>query len=211
MMNKQIKPSSARVLRNLPMRVPVCRRSANAFLRLTYVVAIGIAFAATLLSCSQPGGHSNGSIAPGETVGEFTLLTPGFLTDLVSPPYALNAIGWICTTDLNGSRVDVHGPIIHQGATQTINDWTYRKNTGLGQTMDTDTGTPLFRVIMTFTPAARVDGTNNRYEYSLQNLTSDLTGNLFRVSNPDNLFGTLSGPSGWSVREGTQNFIWEVP
>ena len=191
------------------MCVPASRRSANMFLRLTYVVVIAVMVAASLLSCAQPGGPSNGSIAPGNTVGGFTILTPGFLPDLVSPPYALNEIGWISATDPNGNRVDVHGPIIHQGAAITTNNWTYRRNTGLGDTTDTDTGTPLFRVTMTFTAAARVDGTNNRYEYSIQNLTSDLTANLFRVANPNNLPRTMSGPSGWSVRVGAQNFIWD--
>jgi hypothetical protein len=63
---------------------------------------------------------------------------------------------------------------------------------------------------MTFTPAAQVDGTNNRYEYSVENLTGDLTANLFRVSNPGNLPRSMSGPSGWSVRAGVQNFLWET-
>ena len=178
-------------------------------LRLACVAVIGVVVAAGFLSCSQPGGYSHGSIAPGDTVGGFTILTPGLLPDLVSPPYALNSIGWISTTDPSGYRVDVHGPIIHQGAAHTTNNWTYRKNTGLGDTTDTATGTPLFRVTMTFTPAAQVDGTNNRYEYSVENLTGDLTANLFRVSNPGNLSRSMSGPSGWSVRTGAQNFIWE--
>ncbi len=207
-MNKLIKSRSSGVLRNLAKRVSVSRSAAKVFPRLTYVAFVVVVAAASLLSCTLPEGSS--AITPGSTVGGFTVLTPGFLPDLVSPPYALNAIGWICTTDPNGNRVDVHGPIIHEGATQTTNNWTYRRNTGLGETTDTDTGTPLFRVIMTFTPAAQVDGTNNRYEYSVQNLTSDLTANLFRVANPDNLPRTMSGPSGWSVRSGAQNFIWEV-
>jgi hypothetical protein len=207
-MNKLIKSGSAGILRNLAMCVPVSRSTAKVFPRLTYVAVVVVVAAASLLSCSLPEGPS--SIAPGSTVGGFTVLTPGFLPDLVSPPYALNEIGWISTTDPNGNRVDVHGPIIHQGATQTTNNWTYRKNTGLGETTDTDTGTTLFRVTMTFTPAAQVDGTNNRYEYSVKNLTSDLTSNLFRVANPDNLPRTMSGPSGWSVRAGAQSFIWEA-
>jgi hypothetical protein len=208
-MNRPVRSDSTGVLRNHAMHVPMSHRSAYVFLRFTCVAVVCAVVAASLLSCSQPGGPSNGSIAPGDTVGGFTLLTPGFLPDLVSPPYALNEIGWISTTDPNGNRVDVHGPIIHQGAVHTTNDWTFRKDTGLGATTDTDTGTPLFRVTMTFTPAAQVDGKNNKYEYSVQNLTSDLTAKLFRVANPNNLPRTMSGPSGWSVRVGVQSFVWD--
>jgi len=170
------------------------------------IAAFAAVTAAIVFSCIPP---EDASIVPGETLDGFTILTPSLLPDLVSPPYALNEIGWIGTTDQSGSRVDVHGPIIHQGATQTMNDWTYRKNTGLGETTDIDTGTTLFRVTMTFTPAAQVDGINNRYTYTVQNLTNELTANLFRISNPNNVSRTMSGPPGWSTRA-VQNFIWET-
>jgi hypothetical protein len=66
------------------------------------------------------------------------------------------------------------------------------------------------RVTMTFTPAAAVDGTNNRYEYTVQNLTSNLTARLFRVANPGMLPRTLISPAGgWAERVDVQNFIWE--
>jgi hypothetical protein len=84
----------------------------------------------------------------------------------------------------------------------TVNDWTYRSDSG-------DAGTPLFQVTMTFTSAAELGGSENRYQYSVENLTNDLTAVLFRVSNPDNLSRTMNGPAGWNERLGAQNFIWE--
>ena len=84
----------------------------------------------------------------------------------------------------------------------SVNDWTYRDDIG-------DVGIPLFQVTMTFTPAADLGGTDNKYEYSVENLTDDLTARLFRVANPDNLTRTMSGPVGWNERIGSQNFVWE--
>ncbi|HEW78492.1 MAG TPA: hypothetical protein ENH34_00785 [Phycisphaerales bacterium] len=84
----------------------------------------------------------------------------------------------------------------------TVNDWTYRSDVG-------DVGIPLFQVTMTFTSAAELGGTDNMYEYSVENLTGDLTATLFRVANPDNLPRTMSGPVGWNERIGAQNFLWE--
>ena len=60
-----------------------------------------------------------------------------------------------------------------------------------------------------FTPAADLGGTDNKYEYSVENLTSDLTAEIFRVANPDDLSRTMSGPAGWSWRVGAQHFVWE--
>ena len=84
----------------------------------------------------------------------------------------------------------------------SVNDWTYRSdNPGA-----TDV---VFRVTMTFTPAADLPGTDNKYEYTVENLTDDLTATLFRVANPDDLSRIMTGPVGWSERLGVQNFLWE--
>jgi hypothetical protein len=84
----------------------------------------------------------------------------------------------------------------------SVNDWTYRSD-------DPAATDVVFRVTMTFTPAADLPGTDNKYEYSVENLTDDLTATLFRVANPDDLPRTMSGPAGWSERVGAQNFVWE--
>ena len=85
----------------------------------------------------------------------------------------------------------------------TVNNWSYIKGIG-------DTGTTLFEVTETFTSAAELGGTENLYEYSVRNLTSDLTATLFRVSNPDNLSRTMTGPTNWNERVGAPNFLWET-
>jgi hypothetical protein len=85
---------------------------------------------------------------------------------------------------------------------ETINDWTFRSDLG-------DVGVPLFQVTMLFTPAAELGGINNRYQYSVENLTSDLTATTFRVANPDDLTRTMSSPLGWYPRpDDVQNFVW---
>ncbi|KZZ73872.1 hypothetical protein A3765_12075 [Oleiphilus sp. HI0130] len=74
-----------------------------------------------------------------------------------------------------------------------------------------DDGSADFRVTEEFTSAAELGGTNNRYVYSIENLTNNLSASLFRMSNPDNDPRTsLSGPNSWSERVGAQNFIWET-
>ena len=84
----------------------------------------------------------------------------------------------------------------------SVNNWIDRS--------DDPTATDVaFQVTMTFTPAADLGGTDNKYEYVVENLTSDLTATLFRVANPDDLSRTMSGPVGWDARIGAQNFIWE--
>lgn len=84
----------------------------------------------------------------------------------------------------------------------TVNEWTYRSDDPCA----TDVA---FRVTMTFTPAADLGGINNTYEYSVENLTTDLTATLFRVANPDGLSGAASCPPGWRRRTGVKNFLWE--
>ncbi len=84
----------------------------------------------------------------------------------------------------------------------TVNDWTYRNDAP-------DDGTSLFRVTMTFTSAAELGGSDNRYEYSVENLTNDLTATLFRVHNPDDLSRTMTGPVSWTERVAAQNFLWD--
>ena len=74
-----------------------------------------------------------------------------------------------------------------------------------------DDGSADFRVTETFTTAAELGGADNRYEYSVENLTTDLSARLFRVANPDNIPRTsINGPSSWAERVGAQNFIWET-
>ncbi len=74
-----------------------------------------------------------------------------------------------------------------------------------------DDGSADFLVSETFTSAAESGGTDNLYEYSVTNLTSDLSASLFRMSNPDNdPRSSMSGPSSWGERVGAQNFIWET-
>ena len=85
----------------------------------------------------------------------------------------------------------------------TVNQWSYIDGIG-------DTGTTLFEVTETFTSAAELGGTENLYEYSVRNLTSDLSARLFRVDNPDNLSRTMTGPTNWNERLGAPNFIWET-
>ena len=83
----------------------------------------------------------------------------------------------------------------------SVNDFTYRD--------DNPTATDVvFRVTMTFTPAADIPAPDNKYEYTIENLTTDLTATLFRVANPDNLSKTMSGPSGW-VERVVPNCLWE--
>ena len=86
----------------------------------------------------------------------------------------------------------------------TYNDWSCVDGTG-------DVGVPLFRVTETYTSAAENDGVNHRYEYKVDNLTTDLTALLLRIGNPDNIDRTgISSPSDWSERVGAQNFLWET-
>ena len=74
-----------------------------------------------------------------------------------------------------------------------------------------DAGSTLFRVTETFTSAAELGGTENRYQYTVENLTVDLTASLFRVANPDNITDyVMTGPAGWDQRMGIQNFLWET-
>lgn len=74
-----------------------------------------------------------------------------------------------------------------------------------------DAGSTLFQVTETFTSAAELGGTQNRYEYTVENLTADLTASLFRVANPDNVTDyVMTGPTGWDQRLGIQNFLWET-
>ncbi len=87
--------------------------------------------------------------------------------------------------------------------TITTNDWSYIRNVG-------DTGTTLFRITETFTSAAELGGSDNLYEYSVENLSTNLSASLFRVANPDYLARTMSGPAGWNERGGAQNFLWET-
>lgn len=83
----------------------------------------------------------------------------------------------------------------------SVNDWTYIDNV--------DTGTTLFRVTETFTSAAELGGTENLYEYEVENL-SDYTASLFRVANPTGLSRTMNGPTDWDERSGAPNFVWET-
>ena len=83
----------------------------------------------------------------------------------------------------------------------SVNDWSYVGGVG-------DTGSTLFRVTETFTSAAELGGTDNLYEYSIDNLSTDYTASLFRVANPDNLSRTMVGPTSWAERTGAQNFVW---
>lgn len=74
-----------------------------------------------------------------------------------------------------------------------------------------DDGSADFRVTEVFTSAAELGGTDNRYVYSVTNLTSNLSAKLLRIANPNNDPRTsLSGPSSWAERVGSQNFIWEA-
>lgn len=74
-----------------------------------------------------------------------------------------------------------------------------------------DDGSADFRVTEVFTSAAELGGTNNRYIYSIENLTSNLSANLFRMSNPDPAPRTsMIGPSSWTERSSSTNFIWET-
>ena len=83
----------------------------------------------------------------------------------------------------------------------SVNDWSY-----IGSV---DTGTTLFRVTETFTTAAELGGSDNLYEYTIDNL-SNYTASLFRVANPDNLSRTMVGPTSWAERVGAPNFLWET-
>jgi len=84
----------------------------------------------------------------------------------------------------------------------SVNDWSYIKGVG-------DTSTTLFRVTETFTTAAELGGTDNLYQYTIENLSTDLTASLFRISNPGNLSRTMTGPTSWTERV-VQNFLWET-
>jgi hypothetical protein len=84
----------------------------------------------------------------------------------------------------------------------SVNEFKYRE--------DNPTSTDVvFVVTMTFTPAADLGGTDNKYEYTVENRSDDLVATLFRVANPDDLPGTMTVPSGWTERTGIQNFLWE--
>ena len=82
----------------------------------------------------------------------------------------------------------------------TVNDWTYRDDV-------VDVDIPVFQVMMTFTSASGPGGTENKYEYSVENLTNDLTAVIFRVANPDDVSRAMSGPAGWGERVGAQYFV----
>ncbi|MFT5446262.1 MAG: hypothetical protein ACI9DC_001426 [Gammaproteobacteria bacterium] len=74
-----------------------------------------------------------------------------------------------------------------------------------------DDGSADFRITEIFTSAAKLGGSDNRYEYGSENLTSDLTAVLFRMSNPNaDPRTSMSGPTSWAERVGAQNFIWET-
>lgn len=88
----------------------------------------------------------------------------------------------------------------HAASVTTVNRWTIRDGV--------DTGTTLFEVTEVFTPAADLGGSDNRYEYTVRNATSDLAANGFRVANPDNLPKVLLSPPGWTART-AQNFFWD--
>lgn len=83
----------------------------------------------------------------------------------------------------------------------SVNDWSY-----IG---GVDTGSTLFRVTETFTSAAELGGSDNLYEYSIANLSTDYTASLFRVANPDYLSRLMNGPTSWTDR-GATNFLWET-
>lgn len=73
-----------------------------------------------------------------------------------------------------------------------------------------DDGSSDFRVTEIFTTAAELGGTDNRYQYSFENLTLNLSANLFRIGNPTSAGRTsMTGPSSWAER-GSVNFIWET-
>lgn len=64
----------------------------------------------------------------------------------------------------------------------SVNDWS------LVDSFDNDVGSPLFRVTETFTPASENGGTNNRYAYEIENLTTDLRATLLRFGQVSNLW-----------------------
>lgn len=101
----------------------------------------------------------------------------------------------------------VMAPLNVQAITITVNDW-YDYRVGSGNVVTSTNA--LFRVTETFTSAAELGGSENLYQYTVENLTTDLTASLFRVANPDNLTRTMSGPTSWAERLGAQNFIWET-
>lgn len=80
-----------------------------------------------------------------------------------------------------------------------------------------DDGSADFRVTEVFTSAAELGGADNRYQYSFENLTSNLSANLFRMSNPTSPSSptgaprtSMTGPSSWTERSGAINFLWET-
>lgn len=74
-----------------------------------------------------------------------------------------------------------------------------------------DDGSIDFLVTETFTSASDLGGADNRYEYSVTNLTSDLSATLFRMSNSAaDPRTSMSGTDSWGERVGATNFIWET-
>jgi uncharacterized repeat protein (TIGR02543 family) len=172
-------------------------------------VALSVASTVTYSGNGSTGGSvptDGNSYAPSATVT--VLPNSGSLVKT-----GLTFAGWNTASDGSGTTY-LHGQTFTIGSSNvtlyakwqtsftTVNDWRVRSDTS-------DTSVVLFTVTMTFTPAALVDGTNNRYEYSIWNRTGDLTAQLFRVSNYDVLSRTQSGPSSsWTFRD-APNIIWE--
>jgi outer membrane autotransporter protein len=92
-------------------------------------------------------------------------------------------------------------------ATTTVNDLVFQ--IARPGTTSVNTGAAQFRVAETFTPAAELGGSDNRYEWTVTNLTADKTANFFSIANPDNLARTYGSPAGWSPRIGAQSFVWD--
>lgn len=95
---------------------------------------------------------------------------------------------------------------LHAAATIiSVNDWSQLDD------FDNDVGTPLFRVTEVFTPAAENGGIYNRYEYQIENLTTEWTASLLSVGSVTSIGGRtyLPAPAGWNGRSVRTN-LWET-
>ena len=105
-------------------------------------------------------------------------------------------------------------PIVANAVVITTTDFsTY----GLpGDITEYTSSSPQFRVTETFTSAAERGMATNLYEYTVDNLSADLSAALFRVANPFSVTcytatGTMNSPTDWAPRTPcVPNFLWET-
>ena len=102
-------------------------------------------------------------------------------------------------------------PVAASAVVITVSD--YSTYAAPGSSTESTSATPMFRVTETYTSAAERGLTTGLYEYSLENLSTDLTVEVFSIESPYtdiySDFASMSSPSGWTPRVGTIAFVWD--